>query len=307
MMMNVPLTIIKRLTPLYLLFVIATLVAVLYIGVGAAEYGAARWLYIGPVRFQPSELAKLGIVFLLAGLLSYWKENIRLFIPHFLVSVIIIGIFSLLILMEPDLGTTFVVATTGFFMLFIAGAHLVQLGLLSLGGLSLAIWSISNSSYQMRRLEIFKNPLLDPLDGGYQIIQGLYAIGSGGITGLGLGNSRQIYWVPQKHTDFIFAILAEETGLIGAGLVVMMFILFTVRGFIIAKRAPSLYMRYLAFGLTYAIAIQAFVNVAVVTNLIPTTGITLPFISYGGTSLLISMAASGIILNVSRYVKESNP
>ena len=189
-------------------------------------------------------------------------------------------------------------------MLFVAGAHLVQWILLGAGGLAAGIFTVRQNSYQMRRWEIFKNPELDPLDGGYQILQGLYAIGSGGIRGLGLGNSRQIYWVPQQHTDFIYAILAEETGFIGASLVILMFLLFTWRGFAIARKAPSLYMRYMAFGLTYLIAMQGCINIAVVTKLIPTTGITLPFISYGGTSLLITLAASGLILNVSRYTEE---
>jgi cell division protein FtsW len=300
----IPLTIVKRLTPLFTAFVLATLIAVLFIGVGAEQYGAARWMYLGPIRFQPSELAKLAVVFLLAGLFSSWKDRIKKFFPNFLITVLIIGGISVLVLMEPDLGTTFMIATTGFFMLFIAGANLFQWSFIGIAGLAGGIFSISQSSYQMRRWEIYKDPMLDPLDGGYQIIQGLYAIGSGGISGLGLGNSRQIYWVPQKHTDFIFAILAEETGLIGASLVVIMFLLLTSRGFIIAKKAPSLYMRYLAIGLTYLIAMQGFINIAVVTNLIPTTGITLPFISYGGTSLLITMAAAGLILNVSRYTEE---
>lgn len=302
--MYIPLTWVKRLTPLYSLFVLGTLIAVLFIGVGAEQYGAARWMYLGPVRFQPSELAKLSIVFLLAGLFSSWKERIRKFWPNFLIALCLIGGISLLVLLEPDLGTTFMIATTGFFMLFIAGANLFQWILMGFGGLAAGVFSITQSSYQMRRWEIFKDPMLDPLDGGYQIIQGLYAIGSGGIRGLGLGNSRQIYWVPQKHTDFIYAILAEETGFIGASLVVAMFLLFTYRGFKIAKKAPSLYMRYMAIGLTYMIAMQGFINIAVVTNLIPTTGITLPFISYGGTSLLITLAASGLILNVSRYTEE---
>lgn len=300
----IPLTVVKRLTPIFTVFVLATLVAVLFVGVGAEQYGAARWMYLGPVRFQPSELAKLAVVFLLAGLFSSWKERIKKFWPNFLIAVFLIGGISILVLMEPDLGTTFMIATTGFFMLFVAGANLFQWSLIGIGGLAAGIFSVSQSSYQMRRWEIYKDPMLDPLDGGYQIIQGLYAIGSGGIRGLGLGNSRQIYWVPQKHTDFIFTILAEETGLIGASLVVIMFLVFTYRGFMIAKKAPSLYMRYLAMGLTYLIAMQGFVNIAVVTNLIPTTGITLPFISYGGTSLLITLAASGLILNVSRYTEE---
>lgn len=303
--MFLPLTLVKRFTPLFCLFVLGTLIAVLYIGVGEEEYGAARWMFIGPVRFQPSELAKLAMVFLLAGILSSWKEKVRHIWPNFLVAILIIGFISGLVLAEPDLGTTFMIATTGFFMLFIAKSKIVHLAMTGFGGLGLGIFTISKSAYQMRRWEIFKNPELEPLDGGYQILQGLYAIGSGGVRGLGLGNSRQIYWVPQQHTDFIFAILAEETGFIGAGLVIAMFILFTYRGFSIAKKAPSLYMRYLAIGLTYLISMQGFINIAVVTNLIPTTGITLPFISYGGTSLLITLAASGLILNVSRYSEES--
>lgn len=304
--MNIPLTWVRRWTPLFVLLVIASLLAVLFIGIGEAEHGASRWLYVGPIRFQPSELAKLALVFLFAGLFSSWKEKLRLFFPHYLTALAILLFFSFLILIEPDLSTTVVVASTGFFLLFVAGAKIWHLLLTGLGGVGALLFAVSQSSYQMRRWEIFKDPMLEPLDGGYQIIQGLYAIGSGGLGGVGLGNSRQIYWVPQQHTDFIFAILGEELGFLGTMTVLAMFMVFIFSGFHIAKKAPTAYMSYLAFGLTFFIGVQGLINVAVVTNLVPTTGITLPFISYGGTSLVMTLLASGLILNISRYTKESS-
>lgn len=294
----------RRATPLFAGLVLVALCAVLLTEAGREIYGASRWLVLGPLRFQPSELAKLAVVFLLAALFSRWREDTRRLYPHFLTAVLLIGGYSGLILMGPDLGTTFIVAATGFSLLFVAGARIWHLLVLAAAGTAAGAYSILASPYQMQRLATFRDPWMDPLDGGYQILQGLYAIGSGGLTGLGLGNSRQVYWVPQQHTDFIFAILAEETGFLGAGLVVAMFVLFVFRGMVISRDAPSRYLRYLAFGLTFMIAAQALVNIAVVTSLLPTTGITLPFISYGGSSLVITLSASGLILNVSRYRKE---
>ncbi len=305
--MYISLRLIRKLTLPFALMAIVFLVMVLFRGTGQETYGASRWLFIGGVGFQPSEIGKLAAIFLLADRLGRWKEGIRKLFPEFLLAIGILGTFCALILLGPDLGTTLVVGATGGIMLFVAGARIIYL--LGLGGLGAAgVWySITNNAYQMRRWTAFRDPMVDPLGDGYQIIQGLFAIGSGGITGLGLGQSRQIYWVPEKHTDFIFSILAEETGFIGAGIVVLMFMLFTWRGLSIARRAPSQYMQMLAAGLTIMISLQAFVNMAVVTNLMPITGITLPFISYGGSSLLATLAASGVILNISRYGLEPVP
>jgi len=305
--MYISMRVVRKLTRPFAVVALIFLVMVIFRGVGESTYGASRWLFIGGFGFQPSELGKLACIFLLADLMARWKTGARRFFPEFVMAVGVIGVYALLILMGPDLGTTMIVGGTGGVMLFLAGARIVYL--LLLGGLGSAgvYFSIHSNPYQMRRWMAFRDPTVDPLGDGYQIIQGLLAIGSGGLRGVGLGQSRQIYWVPEKHTDFIFSILAEETGFIGAALVVAMFMLFTWRGLVIAGRAPGRYMRLMAAGLTVMISLQAFVNLAVVTNLAPVTGITLPFISYGGTSLLITMAASGIIMNISRYRAQEEP
>jgi cell division protein FtsW len=294
----------RRLSKLILLITIVLLVLVLIPGIGREGLSAMRWITVGPVNVQPSEIAKLSLVIFLAAYLTVKGEQIRYFWRGFLPPIVLMGTFFLLILKQPDLGTAGALGVTAALMLFTAGAemsHLFGLGLVALPGVVYAIFS---EEYRAARFLSFLNPEADPLGSGYHIIQSLYALGSGGPIGLGLGGSRQKwYYLPERHTDFIFAIIGEELGFLGAFLVLTLFLLFAWRGYKVAVTAPDTFASLLAVGITTMICIQALINIGVVTGSLPITGITLPFISYGGSSLLPTLAGVGILLNISRYCR----
>ncbi|MEW6064389.1 MAG: stage V sporulation protein E [Bacillota bacterium] len=278
------------------------LVAVLLPGVGQVVNGARRWIDLGFMAFSPAELVKLCMIMFVAFGLSKKGEKLNSFrevlLPYLAVMVLAAG----LILLQPDLGTAIVLCGTIFIMFFAAGAKISHLGgLMGLGlvAVSLAIYF---EPYRMRRFLAFLDPEADPQGTGYHIIQSLYALGSGGLFGVGLGQSKQKFlYLPENHTDFIFAITGEELGFIGATLIVLLFIMFVWRGLKIAVTSPDPFASLLAAGITSGIALQALINMGVVTGSMPVTGVPLPFISYGGTSLLFTLSGIGIVLNISKY------
>ncbi|MDD5382890.1 MAG: putative lipid II flippase FtsW [Candidatus Margulisbacteria bacterium] len=275
-------------------------------GVGRKISGAARWIDLLIFTFQPSELIKFTTVLLLASLLAKMGEKIKDFLQGLVPLLIVVGIVAALIVAQPDLGTALTILVTAFILLFVAGAKNVHLA--SLGGIGiLGVLAISLASpYRLRRLLAFIDPWKDPQGIGFQVIQSLLAVGSGGIFGVGLGASRQkFFYLPQQFTDFIFAILCEETGLIGAATVVVLFIIFAGRGIRIAFSAADHFNYLLASGLVSWLTLQALMNIMVVLGLIPTTGIPLPFISYGGTATIVNLFAVGIVLNISLQAKKT--
>lgn len=283
---------------LYSAFVLLVLVKVP--GIGKEVNGATRWVGIGPLSIQPSEVIKLAMVLAMARFLAKDPYQVLSFRRGILPSLGLLGLVCALIMLQPDLGTTLVLAATVFFMLLAVGAKLWHMAGLGFAGVGLVAASIIAAPYRLRRIFAFLDPWADPSGKGYQSIQSLLALGPGGLFGLGLGQSRQKFlYLPENHTDFIFAMIGEELGFVGASLVVLLFFLFIWRGFRVAMKAPNLFLSLLAVGLTSLIGIQAMVNMGVVTGVLPVTGITLPFLSYGGTSLLFTMVGVGLLLNIS--------
>lgn len=300
--MKMPLNTIRKLSWLGFKVTIALLVLVFV--TGEAINGSTRWLGVGSLGVSPSDLAKPVMVLCIADLLAKNSSQIQKW-KGILGTLIIAGFCCGLVLVQPDLGTTFSIAGTVFFMLWAAGARKVHLGIISLAGGVAAALSILLKSYQLVRLTSFLDPFDDPTETDFQIVQSLYALGSGGLSGLGIGQSRQkFFYLPERHTDFIFSILGEEMGFIGCLLVILLFLLLAWRGIKIAMEAEDRYMSVLATGMTSMIILQACINMGVVTALLPITGITLPFISYGGSSMLFTMVEIGILLNISRYTNK---
>lgn len=275
-------------------------------GVGITIKDATRWIGVGDfASFQPSEIAKLALVIFLAKYLSKRQDNVKQFFRGLAIPLLVVGGVCLLILKQPDLGTAATIAGTAFLMLLAAGANIGQLGFLGLIGGGLAAAAIFMEPYRMRRIMAFRDPWSDPLGKGFQTIQALLAVGSGRVFGAGLGQGRQKFlYLPEQHTDFIFAVLAEELGFIGTTFVLLLFLVFMWRGLKIAIKAPDSFGALLAAGITIMVVLQALVNIGVVTGCLPVTGITLPFISYGGSSLTLNLLGIGILLNISRYVEE---
>jgi cell division protein FtsW len=280
------------------------LVIVLIPGIGNVRGGARSWLGIGSFGIQPSEFMKLGMILFLAKWLSQEKFNITSFSKGLVPPLALIGTAFGLIMMQPDLGTGSVMFGASMMIVFTAGARLKHLGLLALVGVAGFTGLILAAPYRLKRITAFLDPWSDPLGSGYQIIQSLYAIGPGGLGGLGLGMSRQKYsYVPEPQTDFIFSILAEELGFIGGMIVLLLFLILIWRGMRIAMTISDPFGSLLAVGIVGMLAIQVIVNIGVVIGLMPVTGITLPLISYGGSSLTLMLTALGILLNLSRYAR----
>lgn len=294
----------------YVLFLSIMLLIVVLIpgvGVGRETHGAQRWIRaIGPLpQFQPSELVKLGIILFFADSISKKKDKMRTFRYGILPYGVILAIIAGLMLMEPHLSGTVLMLGIGASMLFVGG---IQQGwvVAGIGGASAFLYLLLSGKikYNSMRIAVWRDPInTDILDKGFQIRQGLLAIGSGGLLGVGLGQSRQKYlYLPEPQNDFIFSIICEELGLIGATLIMALFALLILRGYWIALHARDRFGALLAVGITTQIALQVFLNIAVVTNLIPNTGISLPFFSYGGTALVIQLAEMGLVLSVSRQM-----
>lgn len=280
------------------------LVLVLIPGIGMERNGSRSWIGVGAFSIQPSEFIKLAMIAFLAKFLSEQQKYITTVKKGLLPSLTLVGTAFAMIMLQPDLGTGTVMFATCLVMIFIAGAriaHFAVLGLIGIGGFVALVLS---APYRMARITSFLDPWEDPLKSGFQIIQSLLAIGPGGLFGLGLGESRQkFFYLPEPQTDFIFAIIAEELGFIGGSFVLLLFALLLWRGIRIALGAPDLYGSFLAVGIISMIAIQVMINIGVVTGLMPVTGITLPFLSYGGSSLTLMLMAVGVLLNISRHAR----
>ena len=284
----------KKLSPLLFFINIIFLILVLIPGIGLKMKGASRWISLGSFSFQPAELVKPTLTLYLAYLFSRKKSLL-----HF---VFLTGIVAGLIMLQPDLGTTILILLTAFLIYFVAGASILELFPIALGGFLLGLCLILTSSYRKSRLLTFLNPMRDPLGASYHIRQVLIALGSGGGFGIGLGQSRQKYeYLPEATTDSIFAIIAEETGFVGAAIIILVFLMVIYRGFAIAQDAPDQFSRLLATGITCWLAVQIMLNLATMVALVPLTGVPLPFISYGGSSLIVALAGVGILLNISKF------
>ena len=291
----------------YYLFGLAVLLLILLFvpGVGITIKDATRWIGFGSLTFQPSEIAKLGMVIFLAKYLVDNQNQIKYFFKGFVPPLLVVGFICQLIIKQPDLGTAVTIAATAFVLLLVGGARFTHLGFLAVLGSGLVVMAIKMASYRMKRITAFLDPWSDPLGDGFQTIQSLLAVGSGRIFGTGLGHGRQKFlYLPEQQTDFIFAVLAEEMGFLGASFVVLLFLAFAWRGLRIAIKAPDFFGALLATGITAMVVVQAAINIGVVTGSLPVTGITLPFISYGGSSLTLNLLGIGILLNISRYVRD---
>ena len=261
-----------------------------------------RWIRFGALSFQPSELAKVSIILFLAYHLERRGARVNEFLPSLFPAFLLLGWFAFLIFIQPDLGTAATLALIGCVMLFLAGVRLRYFAALAVPGLAVLYQAVMVAAYRRDRIEAFLNPYSDPRGSGYHIIQSLIAVGTGGVAGAGLMEGRQkLFYLPYPYSDFIFAVVGEELGLIGAAAVVAGFVLFLWRGVRAALRAPDDFGMYLAAGLTLAIVLQAFINLSVVLGLVPAKGIPLPFISAGGTSLVLTLLSLGVILNVSQH------
>lgn len=296
----------KKIALIALLATIVLLLAVFFPGIGKEFGGAHRWLGFGGLLFQPSEIVKLTFIIYLASWLDKKGDSIKHFSVGFLPFLVLLVVLSFLIISQPDLGTLSVIVLTAMITFFIAGAPLVHLLFGIAGAGALLMIFIKAAPYRLQRFLVFLNPQAETLGAAYHINQALMAIGAGGLWGLGFGQSKQKYlYLPQPHIDSIFAIIAEELGFIRAGLVIAAFVFLALRGLRIAKLAPDNFARFLACGITTWFIVQAFINIAAMLNLMPLTGIPLPFISYGGSALIVSLVAVGILLNISKYSRQS--
>lgn len=288
-----------------ILLIAVVLMVVVALGFGRSVGGATRWLRVGPVNVQPAELAKLAMVLWLVHSLAKKAHRVRTFSIGFLPHVLVMGLLMLLCLAQPDFGSAVMIALLTFVVLFAAGAKAGYL----LGGVLVALpigyAAIASSPYRMRRITAFLEPFEHRQGAGYQITESLMSFGSGGWTGVGLGDGRQkLLFLPEAHTDFVSAIVGEELGFLGVATLCLAFVWVVLRGLRAAWRSHDEYAGYLAAGMTLFIGLQAFTNLAVAMGLLPTKGLALPFVSYGGSSLLVNAAAAGLILNVSRFAVE---
>lgn len=289
--------------PLFILSVVC-LILVFVPGFGAKIYGASRWLKLGSFSFQPSEMLKLSLVLYLAAWLESRREKVKDFFEGFAPFLVIMGIVSFLLIKQPDIGTLGAIVAIAIPMFFVSGANLIHLCIMGGSGVLLLMLLIKLEPYRMNRLLVFLHPEMDPRGIGYQINQAVLAIGSGGIFGVGLGKSLQKFnYLPEPVGDSIFAIIGEELGLVGAIALILLLLFLAGRGLRIARRAPDKFSQLAAAGIISWIVFQSFINIAAISGLIPLTGIPLPFISYGGTSMVFLMAGIGILLNISKHSK----
>ena len=298
---NINYLVYRKLVYVFLGLSVLLLVLLLIPGLGFKVGGAQRWFRFGLISLQPSEAAKLSLAVFMAYSMSKNVDQMSTFFnglfPHLLVG----SIFVALILLQPDLGTAVIIGTWMLILLFIGGVHLGQLVVLLGLTTPIVFYLISQSTYRLNRWWAFLNPWEDPQGFGFQIIHSFLAFGSGGLFGVGLGNSKQkLFYLPEPHTDFVAAIIAEEAGFIGICILTILFALIVIRGIKIALKAPELFGTYLALAISCMLAVQVIVNMGVVMALLPTKGLTLPFISYGGSSLVVSLLGMGILMNISR-------
>ncbi len=291
----------RRMVAPLMIAAVVMLVLIWIPGLGVTRGGARRWVRLGPVLAEPSELVKFAVVFFLADYLERRQERMASFRRGPLPALIVVGIVAAIVLKQPDFGTTVMLALIVFVMLFAGGARLLDLG--RAGACAIAVLALQAVAkpYRMKRLATFADPWRTARGAGFQLIQSLIALGEGGKWGAGLGAGRQkMFYLPQAHTDFVFAVVAEEFGLAGALVVFALFCAILFRGLRIAHEEPDPFASLLAVGLTATISLQALVNIAVVIGMAPTKGLPLPFLSYGGTSIVMAMAALGVLLALSR-------
>jgi len=297
---KIPYQIYKKYSNPILLSCIVLLILVLIPGIGTIRNGSRSWFGIGSFGIQPSEFAKLGLIIFTSKYLS--NNKIKDIKTSVLPILLVVFIIFALIMLQPDFGTGVIIVISIISLLFISGVNMnffIKMGIIGLIGI---ITLVIIAPYRMQRITSFLNPWSDPLGSGFQIIQSLYAIGPSGLLGTGLGNSIQKhFYLPEPQTDFIFSIISEELGFLGVIIISTLFIIIIHQGFKISIKQEDNFSKYLSFGITFSIAFQTILNLMVVVGLIPVTGVTLPFLSYGGSSLLVSMTEIGILLNISRY------
>lgn len=300
--MNTDYWIWKKYAKIALIVCFILLLAVLIPGIGVVRGGARSWLGIGSFGIQPSEFMKMGMIIFMSKWLSEQQNMITQFTRGLLPPLGLMGLAFGLIMLQPDLGTGAVLVGATLLIIYTAGARLLHLSYLGMVGAAGLVGLIIAAPYRLKRITAFLDPWQDPLGAGYQAIQSLYAIGPGGLVGLGLGMSRQKYsYLPEPQTDFIFSIIAEELGFIGGSFVLLLFTLLVWRGIRTAITAPDTFGSLLATGIVGMIAVQVIINIGVVIGMFPVTGITLPLISAGGSSLTLMLTSIGILLNISRY------
>ncbi len=283
---------------------ILLLIAVLIPGIGHRAGGAMRWIRIQSFSFQPSEFAKLGLIIFMAYFLTKKEEKIRSFSFGFLPTLLLSGLVIALVAKEPDFGAALFLAVMVFLLLFVSGARVIYIAGAILMSTPVVYYFLTRAAYRYKRLISFIRPWEDPTGTSFQIIQSFLSFGSGGLFGLGLGEGRQkLFFLPAPHTDFIFSVIGEELGLVGALIVVLLFFILTLRGIQISFSLEDRFGAYLALGITLMISLQAVINMGVVLGLLPTKGLPLPLVSYGGTSLITNLIGIGILLRLS-YLME---
>lgn len=297
--MRIPLAFWQRSAPVFIVASLVLLALVLLFG--AKVNGARRWFIIGGMNFQPSEFSKFAIILYLSAMLAKKGERVRSFLRGLLPVLVMVGASLGLILLQPDFGTVLILLLIAGTIVWTGGAKVRHLLALALAFAPVLVYLSVSKSYRLKRMNAFANPLQDPMDSGYQLVQSLIAFGHGGATGTGLGRSVQKYfYLPEAHTDFIFAVIGEEWGFIGVTSFLACYALFLWRAFLAALRSEEPFGTLLGMGIVAMIAIQCLMNIGAVTGMLPVTGVPLPFVSYGGTSLLLCMSCTGILLSLSR-------
>jgi cell division protein FtsW len=303
---NFPYRFFRSLTYPLLILAVTFLVVILISGFGYSAGGSTRWFRFGGFTFQPSELARFSLVIYLAYSLSKKQDKVKDFYLGFVPHALVFGILAALIVIQPDFGSTVILGAITWIMLFVGGVRITHLSLsLAVMG-PVAYFFMMNAEYRMNRILSFLNPWQYPSGEGYQIVHSLMAFGSGGIWGAGIGKGYQkLFYLPEPHTDFIFSVIGEEFGLVGVMVILGLYVMIVWRGVIIAKNSKDSFGALVAIGLTTAIGLQVCVNMGVALGLLPTKGLTLPFLSYGGTSLLINMASVGVLMNIATTNKRT--
>jgi cell division protein FtsW len=297
---NIPVTLYRKLVYPALIISFILLVGLFIPGLGMKGGGACRWLSFAGFSIQPSELAKISLAIYMAYSMSKKGVDMSSFSKGLLPHVLIVGSFMVMILMQPDLGTTVIIGCWMMILLFVGGLNLIHLLSMVIISCPVVLWLITHADYRLKRWLAFVNPWDDAHGMGFQIIHSFLAFGSGGIFGVGLGNSKQkLLYLPAPHTDFILSIIAEELGLLGIATIILLFALLIIRGIKIALDAPDLYSSYLALGISTLIGLQVIINMGVVMGLLPTKGLTLPLMSYGGSSLMVNLIGIGILMSIS--------
>jgi cell division protein FtsW len=302
----------KKFAPFLLLFSLILMLLVFFPKIGSSAWGATRWINLGFTSFQPSEFLKLSFILYLASWLSGRTEKNKNLIgrpekrisQNFTVFLVIIAIIGIFLFSQPDVSTFIIIISIAIVLYFLSNTPLWHTGVIFLAGIGGLFAMVPLAPYRLKRMLIFLNPDVDPMGIGYQIKQAFIAIGSGGLFGIGLGMSRQKFgFLPASMSDSIFAILAEETGLIGCLILIALFLVFLWRGFKIAQNTQDSFLRFTAFGITFWILIQTLINISSMVGLLPITGIPLPFFSYGGTAIIVELIGVGILLNISQKNK----